>query len=284
MRDKSGIAICRSLPAPRGWPLDSLNPDTHCMADQSVFQECYRGRHSVLHHAAYMRMAKVLLIQQMLEQAHVGLEGKSVFDYGFGAGTLFRYLPTNSQIYGVEMDQHNVDEVRSMLRERGHRSVDLEPIEIATWESHRLLGAQYDLVVCSHVLEHLPDPAYFLGRLRQCLRPGGFFLGLVPINELKENPFHEWQVTEAMIRQWAAQSGMSVTHYLESDHIGYYFQPVFCYTSGLGHKLSRVVSFVLGVPSTVLGFKTWWTVSRLLGKLTGCKPTQAAFLLQATSP
>lgn len=41
-------------------------------------------------------------------------------------------------------------------------------------------GEAYDLVICNHVLEHVPDPADLLERMRRILKPGGVLRFVVP--------------------------------------------------------------------------------------------------------
>ena len=118
--------------------------------------ECYRGRQSWLHHAAYLRMGKVLLTLTLCRRAGVSLADKDILDYGFGAGTFFRYCPPDSRLFGVEIDLLNVEAVRAMLLERGGDGADLRVIEIESWDTHALLDRQYDVILCSHVLEHPP--------------------------------------------------------------------------------------------------------------------------------
>ena len=93
------------------------------MASQEIFNECYRGRQTALHHMSYMRMAKVSLALSIIEKTGIGLEGRSVFDYGFGAGTFFRYCPEKSRLCGVEIDPQNVEAVQGMLAEIGRAHV-----------------------------------------------------------------------------------------------------------------------------------------------------------------
>jgi hypothetical protein len=62
-----------------------------------------------------MRMAKVLLALYICRKAGISLDRKSIFDYGFGAGTFFRYCPGSSRLSGVEIDPVNVEEVKNML-------------------------------------------------------------------------------------------------------------------------------------------------------------------------
>ena len=246
---------------------------------QDDFKECYRGRQGALHHAAYMRMAKVLLALHLCEKAGVSLDGRDIFDYGFGAGTFFRYCPRGSRLFGVEMDAENVESVRAMLRERGFAEPDLRTIEIERWETHPLLERKYDVILCSHVLEHLPDPAAFLKTLRESLNDDGVFLGLVPINERLIDPHHVQRLDRAKIEAFAQAAGMRVATYLESDPWLYWLQPLFSHESAAMHKLAQLVSISFGIPATLLGHRAWFALGKAFALFTGSKPTQAAFVL-----
>ena len=246
---------------------------------QDDFKECYRGRQSALHHAAYMRMSKVLLALQLCGQAGIALAGKDIFDYGFGAGTFFRYCPRDSRLFGVEMDAENVASVRAMLRGRGFPEPDLRTIEIEHWQEHPLLARQYDVILCSHILEHLPDPPGFLRKMRDCLHPASAFLGLVPINERRMDPHHVQTVNREKVNRWAAESGLRVQSYLEGDPWLYWFQPVFASKQGLQRGLAQAVSLGLGLPATLLGPRLWPELGKLYAALTRSRPTQAAFIL-----
>ena len=248
------------------------------MASQEIFESVYRGRQSAWHHLAYLRMSKVLLALHVLDRAGLKLEGKVIFDYGFGAGTFFRYCPKSAQLAGVEMDPQNVAAVREGLRSRGYANVRLEPITIERWEDHPLLQERYDVFLCSHVLEHLPDPVSFLQRIRSCLKPDGVFVGLVPINERVVNPHHVQTCSRAGIESWLSAVGMEASVYVESDPWLYWIQPLYSADTGLKHKLAQVFSLALGVPSTLLGYRGWETISPWYARLTAAKPTQAAFV------
>jgi SAM-dependent methyltransferase len=261
--------------------MQEMNQDKNSSKEtsQEVFKTIYRGRQTWLHHAAYMRMAKVLLALRILRQ--IGQASpRRVFDYGFGAGTFFRYCSEASELFGVEMDPINVQEVTTMLKARGRKQVDLQHIEIETWKSHPLLQCQYDLFLCSHVLEHLDDPVDFLQTIRPSLGTGGIFLGLVPINELEDNPHHVQKVDRALVQRWADAAGLSLVFYTEADLLPYWLQPLYTADSGSRHKLAQICSLVLGLPATLLGPNLWWKLAEPLGKMLAGKPTQAAFILQ----
>ena len=255
-----------------------MNPTPAIDADQGTFLECYRGRQSWLHHAAYLRMGKVLLALRLCHEAGLKLDGKDILDYGFGAGTFFRYCPAGSRLFGVEIDPQNVGAVREMLRERGCENADLRTIEIEHWESHALLDRQYDVILCSHVLEHLPDPVTFMKKMRDCLAPSGVFLGLVPLNERIMDPHHVQRLDRSKIHAFNEAAGLRVQTYIEADPWLYWFQPLFTRESGAVHKVAQAVSIALGLPATLLGADAWFSLSKAYAAISGSRPTQAAFL------
>jgi SAM-dependent methyltransferase len=245
--------------------------------DQSAFLACYRGRQGALNHLAYMRMSKVLLTLELVRRAGLDLPGRELFDYGFGAGTFFRHCPRETRLFGVEMDAENVAAVRAMLAARGQHA-DLQTIDIARWTEHPLLARHYDYILCSHVLEHLPDPAAFVKRMAECLRPGGAFLGLVPIHERTMEPRHVQRLDEPKIRAIGVAAGLRTTFYLEADPWLYWLQPIWTCESGWRHRLARVLSFGIGVVASTLGPRVWDAAGRLFRPVTRSKFTQAAFV------
>ena len=250
------------------------------MASQQTFLTCYRGTQGKLRHMAYMRMAKVLFLQKLIDAAEISLEHKRVFDYGFGAGTFFHVCPRSASLFGVELDPLAVQEVASSVRAAGFQHVDLQALAIETWAAHALLQQRYDVVVCSHVLEHLPDPIAFLRIMNDCLLPGGSFLALVPINERKPDPHHQLVVTRSIVEEWTRAADLEMVAYEEHDPWIYWAQPLFTHQSGLQHKAAQAISISLGIPATLLGYKTWFELGRTLGNATGSRPMQAGFVLR----
>jgi len=246
--------------------------------DQSAFLECYRGRQGALHHLAYMRMSKVLLTLELCRRAGLDLAGKEVFDYGFGAGTFFRHCPRDARLFGVEMDAENVAAVRAMLAARGQQA-DLQTIDIARWTEHPLLARQYDVILCSHVLEHLSDPANFLNRTAQCLHAGGAIVGLVPINERVMEPRHVQHLDESKVCAIAEAAGLRVAAYLEADPWLYWIQPLWTHESGWPHRLAQALSFGIGIVASALGPRLWTAAGEIFRPLSASQFTQAAFIL-----
>jgi len=92
--------------------------------------------------------------------------------------------------------------------------------EIAEWSG---VDGQFDLVCCSHVLEHVPDDLALLRRLRSITRPGGNVLLNVPINEVLEDPKHARRYERESLRSVIEAAGLVKVFEGEGDRISTFF-------------------------------------------------------------
>lgn len=60
---------------------------------------------------------------------------------------------------------------------------------------------RFDLVICNHVLEHVPDDAAAMSEMLRVLRPGGTALMLHPLDETRQSTFEDASVTSARERE-----------------------------------------------------------------------------------
>jgi SAM-dependent methyltransferase len=71
----------------------------------------------------------------------------------------------------------------------------------------------FDVVVCSHVLEHVPDDRRAMSELRRVLRPGGYAILLVPLDATRAETLEDPSIVtpEARARE-----------YWQADHVRLY--------------------------------------------------------------
>jgi SAM-dependent methyltransferase len=60
--------------------------------------------------------------------------------------------------------------------------IEVKPDRVMSVTDIKEPDQTYDVVICSHVLEHVPDDQRALREIYRVLKPGGFALILVPIN------------------------------------------------------------------------------------------------------
>ena len=104
--------------------------------------------------------------------ALVPREARRVFDIGCGAGDNARILRERGhEVYGVTASAREAELAAAVCSE-----VVVCDVETSTPS----LQARGDLLLCSHVLEHLRDPSEVLGRLAALLEPNAWCAIAVP--------------------------------------------------------------------------------------------------------
>jgi SAM-dependent methyltransferase len=100
-----------------------------------------------------------------------------ILDCGSGYGFVLRILRdlTNAQIVGIEYEEERVCETREALGDDPRVSVMQGDAMNLPFDD-----ASFDYVVCSEVLEHLPDDAAAAREIFRVLKPGGTAIITVP--------------------------------------------------------------------------------------------------------
>lgn len=77
----------------------------------------------------------------------------------------------------------------------GTLNIDITDINIA--------DNSFDVIYCSHVLEHIPDDAKAMRELFRVLKPGGWALLQVPLDKRRETTYEDFSITEPAAREKA---------------------------------------------------------------------------------
>ena len=93
-----------------------------------------------------------------------------ILDAGCGTGLNLRYLPKGS--VGVDINPRNIELLRKRLPDHTIVEGDVEQLPFA--------DGSFGTVLCTEVIEHIPDPSAALAEYRRVLQPGGVLIGSVP--------------------------------------------------------------------------------------------------------
>jgi 2-polyprenyl-6-hydroxyphenyl methylase/3-demethylubiquinone-9 3-methyltransferase len=105
-----------------------------------------------------------------VEQA-APLSGAHVLDVGCGGGILSEAMAKHgAQVLGIDLSQAVLDVADLHALES---KLQIQYRAIAAEELAAAHVAEFDLVTCMEMLEHVPDPAAILGALARLVRPGG---------------------------------------------------------------------------------------------------------------
>jgi 2-polyprenyl-6-hydroxyphenyl methylase/3-demethylubiquinone-9 3-methyltransferase len=99
------------------------------------------------------------------------LAGKTVLDVGCGGGILSEAMAARgAKVTGIDLAEKPLKVAQLHLLESGR---EVEYLKIAAEELARERPAQYDVVTCMELLEHVPDPAATVRACANLVKPGG---------------------------------------------------------------------------------------------------------------
>ncbi len=134
----------------------------------------------------------------------------NVLDYGGGDGSLLKhFVAKDIACYLVDFNQQPIPGVKRLGSTINDLSLDL----------------LFDVIICSHVLEHVVDPVELLKQLRPFLRDNGIIYIEVPIEVWKDIPLQYDPVTHInFFTKESLQTAVHESHY-KSEKIKYDYQP-----------------------------------------------------------
>ncbi len=117
---------------------------------------------------AFFHKNRAWMVRRMV--AKYATPNAPILDAGCGTGLNLRHLPEGS--VGVDINPRNIALLRQRLPNHTVIEGDVEALPFD--------DASFGTVLCTEVIEHIPDPSAALAEYRRVLQPGGVLIGSVP--------------------------------------------------------------------------------------------------------
>ncbi len=117
---------------------------------------------------AFFHKNRARVVRRMV--AKYATPNAPILDAGCGTGLNLRHLPEGST--GIDINPRNVELLRQRLPNHTIVEGDVEALPFE--------DGSFGSVLCTEVIEHIPDPSAALAEFRRVLRPGGVLIGSVP--------------------------------------------------------------------------------------------------------
>jgi ubiquinone/menaquinone biosynthesis C-methylase UbiE len=117
---------------------------------------------------AFFHRNRAWMVRRMV--AKYATPNAPILDAGCGTGLNLRHLPEGST--GIDINPRNIALLRQRLPNHTVVEGDVEALPFA--------DASFGTVLCTEVIEHIPDPSAALAEYRRVLQPGGVLIGSVP--------------------------------------------------------------------------------------------------------
>jgi 2-polyprenyl-3-methyl-5-hydroxy-6-metoxy-1,4-benzoquinol methylase len=156
---------------------------------------------------------------------HAG-NGGSLLEVGFGSGTFLAYMQARGwRVQGCDLSQS------VCRRAAGRWAVPTHWGEVSSLPK----DIRYDLVVMSHILEHVQDPLGMLGEIRQRMNHGGYLYVTVPNVACWEarlsgwigyQPYHFTYFSQETLTSAFVRSGFHIEFVSTHEQFASWFQSV----------------------------------------------------------
>lgn len=117
---------------------------------------------------AFFHRNRARVVRRMV--ARYATPAAPILDAGCGTGLNLRHLPAGST--GIDINPRNVAVLRRRLPDHTIVEGDVEALPFA--------DGSFGTILCTEVIEHIPDPSAALAEYRRVLQPGGVLIGSVP--------------------------------------------------------------------------------------------------------
>ena len=117
---------------------------------------------------AFFHKNRAWMVRRMV--AKYATPNAPILDAGCGTGLNLRHLPAGS--VGIDINPRNIALLRQRLPNHTVIEGDVEALPFD--------DASFGTVLCTEVIEHIPDPSAALAEYRRVLQPGGVLIGSVP--------------------------------------------------------------------------------------------------------
>ena len=157
---------------------------------------------------AFFHRNRAWVVRRMV--AKYATPNAPILDAGCGTGLNLRHLPEGST--GVDINPRNIELLQQRLPNHVVVQGDVEALPFA--------DASFGTVLCTEVIEHIPDPSAALAEYRRILQPGGVLIGSVPARSAiwklrflsstcpHSEPFHNEYLPDevrAMLSDWTVE-------------------------------------------------------------------------------
>jgi ubiquinone/menaquinone biosynthesis C-methylase UbiE len=136
------------------------------MADDDPHHEFYHSSNPLV---SYLHNRRIGIVRELIQKT----EAQTLLEVGSGDGYVLKALSDLPvSLTGIEISEKRIERSRGLVPQAEIVAGDARDMP---FESQ-----SFDLVVCSEVLEHVPEPERAIAEMKRVVRPGGLVIVTVP--------------------------------------------------------------------------------------------------------
>lgn len=196
-----------------------------------------------------------------------------VLEIGFGSGAVIFSFEKSCEIYGLEISHSAIARSKKKAIEIGYVKHDFQLVSDALLPYPT---EYFDVVIASHVIEHVQDDAFLLREIRRVMKPKGMAIVLIPINEKYDDPNHLHRYDAPGFIRLAEECSLVVKRQLENELLFHFVEKFYFEEFNRRWKIfGSLIAALFNFPTAVLPFWVYRVIDTGMMVL-GWKPRQLA--------
>ena len=213
---------------------------------------------------------------RLIRQGGKTLRGQKVLEYGYGSGAVLFSFDRSCEIHGIEISDTAIRAAEGRAARRGYENFSFRHPS----DEFLLDEGSVDIIIASHVLEHVPSDIELLDEIRRLLKPDGIAVILVPINEKFADPKHvRHYATESLINVVRSQ-GFTPQCVLENELIFHVVERFYALEYNKKWKvIGPLIVALFNIPTALLPLVVCHAIDGLF-RIMGRKPKQVGIVVK----
>lgn len=228
----------------------------------------------------YDTQIKRKTVLHLIKDAGKQMSNQSVLEIGFGSGAVLFSFDSSCHIHGVEISESALNNATKIAEKKGYEKFSFSTPERTLPVENETM----DIVIASHVLEHVADDVALLQEIKRVLKPDGIAVIVVPINERYDDPNHVRHYSTSSIVQLVRGLGFTVRNVLENELLFHIVEKF--YFEGYNTRwriLGPLIAAVFNVPLALMPFRGYQLADRFMATM-GFQPRQVSIVLHKSQP
>lgn len=225
----------------------------------------------------YDTQIKRKTIFALLKRQKTDWSGSVIFDLGFGSGDVLFSFPEDCEIYGLELSPSAIKQALNRAEKKGYAKFGF--FEAQNNTSIPLNSDFADVVIASHVLEHVDDDMACLQELYRILKMGGCLTVLIPINEHYQDLNHLRKYDFESFKKLCEQCNFHFVYGFENEYLFYFVEKLYWkYQEGKWDALPNFFRIFFNLLTAPLPYFLYRLSDVFFKIFTSLPPRQAALL------
>ncbi len=117
-----------------------------------------------------------------LKKTGMSKKNQKVLDVGFGSGLMMFNFHKSCELFGTEFSEYGISTCLKVANRKNYKKCELiipEESEVLPYDDN-----SFDIIVASHVVEHVEKDRLFLSEMYRCLKKDGIMYIICPIDNI----------------------------------------------------------------------------------------------------